>query len=86
MTRLPIDEACSHLGEIGDRVAADRDRVIVERDGKSLFALISLEDLTLLEQLEDRYWSEEGGKALDAFDTSGQRGVGLEEVRKDLGL
>jgi hypothetical protein len=48
--------------------------------------LVSEEDLRLLEELEDRYWSEEGRKALAEFKRSGGKAIPWEKVRERLGL
>ena len=54
MTSIPISEAREHLADLGNRVALRGERVIVERRGKELFALVPVEDLELLERLEDK--------------------------------
>jgi len=67
-------------------VAYQHDRVrIVRRGGRAVF-LVSQEDLELLEKLEDRYWAEEGRKALDEFRKSGRKSIPLKKVRTELGL
>jgi len=54
MTSIPISEAREHLADLGNRVALRGERLIVERRGKNLFALVPVEDLELLERLEDK--------------------------------
>jgi prevent-host-death family protein len=54
VTTIPISEARENLADLGNRVALRGERVVVERRGKNLFALVSVEDLELLERLEDR--------------------------------
>ena len=54
MTSIPISEAREHLADLGNRVSLRGERVVVERRGKNLFALVPVEDLELLERLEDR--------------------------------
>lgn len=53
MTAIPISEARERLADLGNRVALRGERVLVERRGKNLFALVPVEDLELLERLED---------------------------------
>ena len=48
MTTIPISEAREHLADLGNRVALRGERVIVERRGKNLFALVPVEDVELL--------------------------------------
>ena len=54
MTKIPISEARKHLADLGNRVSLRGERLVVERRGKMLFALVPIEDVELLERLEDR--------------------------------
>jgi malate synthase len=58
------------------------ERVIVERRGKNLFALVSVEDLELLERLEDETDIRLARKAMR------EKGPNIpwEKVKKDLGV
>ena len=58
----------------------------VERRGAKPDILISEEDLARLELLEDRYWADEGRKALREFRKSGKKAVPLEQLKAELGL
>jgi len=62
-------------------VAYGKDRVVLERRGKPLAALVPVEDLELLEELEDRLDLEAAKKALKA---PGR--VPWEKLKKELGL
>jgi prevent-host-death family protein len=53
VTTIPISEAREHLADLGNRVSLRGERLIVERRGKPLFALVPVEDLELLERLEE---------------------------------
>jgi PHD/YefM family antitoxin component YafN of YafNO toxin-antitoxin module len=77
-TRIPPD-AFNRVAYQGERVRVDR------RDGKSVY-LISEEDLALLSRLEDAYWVEEGERALDEHERSGEASVPFSGVRRQLGL
>jgi len=48
--------------------------------------LVSQEDLAFLEKLEDRYWAEEGKKALKEFEKSGEKAIPWEKTKAELGL
>jgi prevent-host-death family protein len=54
MTTIPITQARDELAELGNRVRLRGERVLVQRRGKRLFALVPVEDLELLERLEDQ--------------------------------
>ena len=53
MTTIPISEVREHLADLGNRVSLRGERVVVERRGKNLFALVPVEDAELLDRLED---------------------------------
>ena len=53
MTILPISDARTHLPDIANRVSIAGERVVVERRGKSVFAIVPIEDLELLQRLEN---------------------------------
>jgi PHD/YefM family antitoxin component YafN of YafNO toxin-antitoxin module len=77
-TRIPPDAF--------NRVAYQRERVRIERRGGKPVFLVCEEDLELLETLEDRYWAEEGRKALAEFKRSGEKPIPWEKVKAKLGL
>jgi len=54
MASISITEARENLADLGNRVALRGERLVVERRGKDLFALVPMEDLQLLERLEDK--------------------------------
>ena len=77
-TRIPPDAF--------NRVAYRRERVRIERRGGRPVYLVSEEDLEILQKMEDRYWAEEGRKALEEFKRSGKKPVPWERIRERLGL
>jgi prevent-host-death family protein len=80
VTTIPISEAREHLADLGNRVSLRGERLIIERRGKTLFALVPMEDVELLERLEDR---------LDLDAIRAARNLPTKpwaEVRKALGL
>jgi prevent-host-death family protein len=80
MTTIPISEAREHLADMGNRVALRGERVIVERRGKNLFALVPVEDVELLERLEDEMDLE----AIRA--AKKEPSIPFAKVKKELGL
>jgi len=80
VTTLTISEARSRLSDLGNRVALRGERVVIARRGKDLCALVSVEDLELLELLEDK-------ADLDVLrERLGEPTTPLARVRKELGL
>jgi prevent-host-death family protein len=54
VTRLTASAVRDSLGDTLNRVAYGRERILLERHGKAVAALISVDDLSLLEALEDQ--------------------------------
>lgn len=71
----------SHVAETLNRVAYQGERVKLERHGKAVAALVSIEDLELLEALENHI---DLAAARRALREPGQRG--WNKVRAELGL
>ena len=68
------------------RVVTRRERVVVHRRGKAVAALIPLEDLTLLEELEDQKDVEEYRAAKAEWEREGRKTTSLDDVVKELGI
>ena len=78
---LTVTEARESLGDVVNRAAYGQERVTILRHGKPVAALISAQDLALLEYLEDRADAEAARRALAE---PGQ--TPWEKVTADLGL
>ena len=50
---IPVSEAREQLADLVNRVAYRRERITLGRRGKKIAAIVSAEDLELLEALED---------------------------------
>lgn len=50
---LPFSEAKAHLSDLADRVEREHERVLVTRNGRPSFVLISPDDLESLEETLD---------------------------------
>jgi antitoxin YefM len=50
---LPFSEVKAHLSEVADRVEREHDRVLVTRNGRPSFVLVSPDDLAALEETVD---------------------------------
>jgi len=82
MTTVTTAEARKKLAEIVNKVAYGKEPVIVTRRGEEIAALISMEELELLELIEDHIDIEDAPKAL------AEPGVNIpaENPWKELGL
>lgn len=50
---VPFSEAKAHLSELADRVENEHDRILVTRNGRPSFVLMSVDDLDSLEETLD---------------------------------
>ncbi len=82
MTTLELSNARQKLADTINRVAYGNERILLRRRGKDVAALVSVDDLALLEGLEDRLDAEAARQALAE---SGDR-IPYEQARRELGL
>jgi len=80
---MGVSDARDHLSEVVDRTRYTQDRVVLTKRGREVGAIISIDDLKLLEMLEDQLDIKEARQALQ--ESHGVR-ISYDEVRKKLGL
>ncbi len=81
MTRLAASKVRENFSDTLNRVAYRKERIVLKRGGKDLAAVVPIEDLSLLEELEDRMDLEVALKALKEKGT-----VSWKKLKADLGL
>jgi prevent-host-death family protein len=64
MRRVSTTQARESLSDVINRVVYQGERIILERHGKDVVAMVPVKDLELLEELEDRMDLEEARKRL----------------------
>lgn len=85
MTRLNIMEARKVFGDTINRVAYGKERIVLQRRGQDVAAIVSMEDLRLFEQFLEEYEdSLDLDAAREALEEPGE--VSYEETRRKLGL
>jgi len=82
MVRMKAAKTREQFSSTLDRVVKNGERVVLERKGKRVAALVPLEDLELIERLEDEIDVREARKALADKSPS----VPWEQVKRELGL
>jgi prevent-host-death family protein len=75
----------SSLADTINRVAYQGERVVLERRGKGVAALVSMEDLAMLEKLEDEADAKAARKALADMKRRKQKPIPWERVKAKLG-
>ena len=81
MANLAIGKRRDDLEEALKRMRESGERVLLEKNGEKVAALVSVEDLQFLEELEDRLDLEAAREALKEPGS-----IPWEEVKADLGL
>jgi len=84
MTRLNASDARNDFSSSLNRVAYGKDRLVLHRRGKDVAAIVPVEDLRLLEELEARVDLDEARAAIREADMKGT--IPWEKIKKDLGL
>lgn len=72
------------LSDALGRVAYGRERLVVTRQGKQVAALVPIDDLRLIEELEDLRDAETADRALADFRASGEQVIPLDDVADEL--
>ena len=80
---MGVSDARESLGEVVDRARYTHERVVLTKRGKEVGAIISMDDLKLLEMLEDQLDIKAARESIE--ESRGER-IPYEEVRKKLGL
>lgn len=82
ISEMPTAEARKNLADIVYTVAYGNDTIVLTRRGKAVAALVSIEDLKLLQQLEDQQDIE------DAWKIKNETGenIKLSDLKKELNL
>jgi antitoxin YefM len=74
---LPFSEVKAHLSEVADRVEREHDRILVTRNGRPSFVLLSPDDLASLEETVDILQDDE---LKDSLHTSRQQAAAGDTV------
>ena len=82
MADVTVSELRADMATAVNRVAFGKERLIVQRQGKALAALVPMEDIEALEAFEDGLWVE---LAKERMAQPGED-IPWEQVKKDAGL
>jgi prevent-host-death family protein len=84
MPEVPASQARDNLAELISRAAYGKERIILTRRGKQLAAVVPMEDVRRLEQLQDEQDLREARKALIEVQQKGT--TSLADLKAELGL
>lgn len=83
---LALHEARAGFADMVNRAAYRGERIALTRRGKVVAALVSAEDLELLERLEDEMDIAEADEILARIDSGEEETISIDEFEKELGL
>jgi prevent-host-death family protein len=87
MTRVSVAEARKDLAEIINRAAYSRERTLITRRDSDVAAVISIEELRLLDALMERYENESDvADAREALLESREDRVGWDSIKREFNL
>jgi prevent-host-death family protein len=81
MTEIGVADIRANLADVINRVAYGGERIVLQRRGKQVLAVVSMEDLELLNAIEDR---ADVRAAMKARKEKGA--VSLEKIKSRLGM
>ena len=84
MTTVSLSDMRANIGDWVSRVAYSGERLVLRRNKRDMAAVVSLEDLRLLEELEMQDDLKAYRKAKREYEKDGKRTVSLEEAFKGL--
>jgi len=76
----------NNLADALNRVAYQGERIVLERRGKGVAAIVPMDDLALLEALEEREDIRAARKALAEMKKNGKKPMAWKKVKQELGL
>ena len=89
MHHIPVSDFKNKIAEVVNRVAYAGERVLLQRHGKDVAALVSMKELKVLEEIErmeDEIDLKEARKALNEIKSGKEKVVPWDRNRKNFGL
>ena len=86
MTKLAASRARDTFSDTLNRVAYRGERIVLRRRGRDLAAIVPIEDLKLIQELEDEIDLREARKALAEAKRKRLKPISYGRVRERLGL
>ena len=84
MTKISVSDAREGLSEVINQVCYSGERIVLQRRGKDLVALVPVSDLELLESLEDAIDIDAAKAAIKETNKKGS--TPWNKLKKELGL
>ena len=85
MKRLTASKVRETFSDTLNRVSYGKERIILQRRNKDIAALVPIEDILLLEELEEREDIADALEALEEYERTGEA-ITIEEYRQKRGI
>ena len=85
MKRLTASQVRETFADTLNRVSYGKERIILKRRNKDIAALVPIEDIMLLEELEEQQDADDARQALEEYERTGES-ISLEDLKKELGI
>jgi prevent-host-death family protein len=89
MYHIPVSDFKNEIAETLNRVAYSGERVLLQRHGKDVAALVSMKELHILEDLErieDEQDEKEAAIVLNSIKSGKSKAIPWEDAKKELGI
>lgn len=86
MVRIAANRVRDDFSEIVNRVVRQGERVVLKRNGKDVAAIVTVDDLARLQELEDLLDYEAGEKALTKMKQKRQKAIPWARIKRKLKL
>ena len=83
---IAVTKIRDNMADSLNRVIYGGERVILERHSKGVAALVSMEDLALLEAIEDREDIKAARRAIAEMKRKGEKPIPWDKIKAELGL
>lgn len=84
MTKMTAVQARDHFSDLVSRAVYQKQETVITRRGKPVAAVVPIEMLALLEELEDRIDAEEADRILE--NTKPEDWIPWEQVKREAGI
>ena len=84
MTKMTAVQARDHFSDLVSRAVYQKEETIITRRGKPVAAVVPIEALALIEEMEDRLDAEDADRILE--NTKPEDWIPWKQVKKELGI
>lgn len=84
LARISVVKLRDQLADALNRAGYSGERIILERHGKPIAALVPVDDAEFMERYEDEYWGRAAEESAKEMERTGAKPVPWEQVKREL--